>query len=245
MIRGPLTVVAVLGGVADAEAHEVEAAAIHQVDDELELVHRLEVGELGLVAGLDERLEAHLDERRDAAAQDGLLAEQVGLGLLGEGRLEDARPGRADRPAVGQDAVARGARRVAVDGEQGRHAAAGPIDRAEQVARALGRDHPDVDDAGRVDPPEVDVEAVGEHQQVAGAQVRRDLRVVDRLLGGVRDEDHDHVGGLDGVGDVGDAQPGLRGEGAALGPGREPDDDVDPGLVEVQGVGVALASRSR
>ena len=51
-------VVAVLGGVADAEAHEVEAAAVHQVDDELELVHRLEVGELGLVAGLDERLEA-------------------------------------------------------------------------------------------------------------------------------------------------------------------------------------------
>ena len=51
-------VVAVLGRVADAEAHEVEPAAIHQVDDQLELVHRLEVGELGLVAGLDQRLEA-------------------------------------------------------------------------------------------------------------------------------------------------------------------------------------------
>jgi hypothetical protein len=47
-------------------------------------VHRLEVGQLGLVAGLDERLERHLHERRGAAAQDGLLAEQVGLGLLGE-----------------------------------------------------------------------------------------------------------------------------------------------------------------
>ena len=90
-------VVAVLGGVADAEAHEVQAAAVHQVDDQLELVHRLEVGELGLVAGLDERLERHLDQGRDAAAQERLLAEQVGLGLLLERRLEDAGPGRADR----------------------------------------------------------------------------------------------------------------------------------------------------
>ena len=91
-------VVAVLGGVADAEAHEVEAAAVHQVDDELELMHRLEVGELGLVAGLDERLEGRLDERRDAAAEERLLAEQVGLGLLGEGRLEDARTRGAEAP---------------------------------------------------------------------------------------------------------------------------------------------------
>ena len=81
---------------------------------------------------------------------------------------------------------------------------------------------------------------MGEHQEVAGAQVRRDLRVVDRLLGGVRDEDHDHVGGLDRIGDVGHAQPGLGGEGPALGPGRQPDDDVHAGFVEVQGVGVAL-----
>ena len=49
----------------------------------------LEVGELGLVAGLAEDLEAGLDEGGDAAAEDGLLAEEVGLGLLGEGGLED------------------------------------------------------------------------------------------------------------------------------------------------------------
>ena len=132
-----------------------------------------------------------------------------------------------------------------MDGEQGGHAAAGPVDRAQQVAGALGRDHPDVDDAGRVDPPEVDVEAVGEHQQVAGPQVRLDLRVVDGLLGGVGDEDHDHVGGLDRVGDVGDPQARVRGERPALGSRRQPDDDVDAGFVEVQGVGVALRRRSR
>ena len=129
-----------------------------------------------------------------------------------------------------------------MDGEQGRDAATGPIDRPEQVARTLRRDHPDVDDAGRVDPPEMDVEAVGEHQQVAGSQVRRDLLVVDRLLGGVGDEDHDHVGGLDRIGHVGHAQARVGGESPALGARREPDDDVDAGLVQVEGVGVALAA---
>ncbi len=178
----------------------------------------------------------------DPTAQDGLLAEQVGLGLLGERRLEDPGARRADRPRVGEDAVAGRARGVAVDREQRGHAAAGPVDGAEQVARALRRDHPDIDDPGRIDPPEMDVEAMGEHEQVAGVEVRRDLLVVDRLLGGVGDEEHDHVGGLDGVGDIGDAQAGVRRERPALGARREPDDHVDPRFVEVEGVGMALAA---
>ena len=37
-------------------------------------------------------------------------------------------------------------------------------------------------------------------------------------------------------------RPGLVGERAALRARREPDDDVDARLVEVQGVGVALAA---
>jgi hypothetical protein len=120
-------------------------AAVHQVDDELQLVHRLEVGELGLVAGLDERLERRLDEGRDAAAEERLLAEQVGLGLLREGRLEDAGPGRSDPAGVREDACPGRPGRVVLDREERRHAAALLVDRAEEVARALRRDHPDVD----------------------------------------------------------------------------------------------------
>ena len=185
--RGPRHVVAVLGGVADAEAHEVEPAAVHQVDDELELVHRLEVGELGLVAGLHERLEGGLDERRDATAQQRLLPEQVGLGLLLEGRLEHARARRAKAAGVGQDARPGRARGVLLDREQGRHAAARHVHRAQQVAGSLGRDHAHVDVRRGLDAPEPDVEAVGEHQQRAGREVGRDLRVVDLLLDRVRD----------------------------------------------------------
>ena len=131
---------------------------------------------------------------------------------------------------------------VPLDREQGGHAAAGLVDRADEVAGTLRRDHPDVDGRRRVDPPEPQVEAVGEHQQLAGAQVRRDLGVVDGLLRRVRHEDHDDVGRLDRVGDVGDPQARLLGVGPALRPGRQPDDDVDPALVQVQRVRMPLAA---
>ena len=65
-------------------------------------MHALEVRELGLVAGLDQRLEGALDERRDAAAEDGLLAEEVGLGLLEEGGLQYAAAGGADAFCIGE-----------------------------------------------------------------------------------------------------------------------------------------------
>ena len=98
------------------------------------------------------------------------------------------------------------AARVLVDGEECRHTAAGLVDRAEQVAGALGRDHRTSTSRGGCDPLEPDVEAVGEHQQLARPQVGLDLGVVDLLLLGVRDEDHHDVGLLHGIGDVRDAQ---------------------------------------
>ena len=62
----------------------------------------LEIGALGLIAGLDQGLEGHLHQGADAAAEDDLLAEEVGLGLLGERGLEDAGAGAADPLGVGQ-----------------------------------------------------------------------------------------------------------------------------------------------
>ena len=44
----------------------------------------------GLVACFGEDLEAVLDELGGGAAEDCLLAEQVGFGLFGEGGLDDA-----------------------------------------------------------------------------------------------------------------------------------------------------------
>src|SRR5512143_351690 len=62
-------VVAVLGGVGDRIAHVGEAALVEEVDDQLHLVHALEVRHLGLVARVHQRLEGRLDQVRHAAAQ--------------------------------------------------------------------------------------------------------------------------------------------------------------------------------
>ena len=89
-------VVAPLGGVGDRVAHPRQPALVDQVDDQLQLVQALEVRDLRLVAGLDERVEPGPDQLGQPAAQHPLLAEQVGLGLFLEPRLDDARAGRAD-----------------------------------------------------------------------------------------------------------------------------------------------------
>src|ERR1035437_2464002 len=73
-------VVAVFGGVADAVAHVAEAAFLDEVHDEFEFVEALEVGDLGGVAGFDQSLETSADEFGRAAAEDGLLAEEVAFG---------------------------------------------------------------------------------------------------------------------------------------------------------------------
>ncbi len=82
--------------------HLAEAALVHEVDDQLQFVHTLEVGHLLAVAGLNERLVPLFDEAGDAATEDGLLAEEIGFGLLAERRLDGTRPRTADPLRVGQ-----------------------------------------------------------------------------------------------------------------------------------------------
>src|SRR6266404_245752 len=81
---------AVLGRVGDRVVHPLDPALPDQVDDQLQLVQALVVGDFGLVTGFDERLEAELDQLGDAAAEHGLLAEEIRLGLLRERGLDHA-----------------------------------------------------------------------------------------------------------------------------------------------------------
>src|SRR5689334_1284803 len=99
-------------------------------------MHRLEIRELRLIAGLDERLERRLHERRDATAEQRLLAEQVGLGLLGEGGLEHTGACRAEAAGIGKDAVASGPGGVTLDGEQCRDTTALAVHATKQMPRA-------------------------------------------------------------------------------------------------------------
>ena len=128
-------VVAVLGRIADGVAHVVQAAAVHQIDDQLQLVHALEIGDFRLVACLHQRFEAGLHERADAAAQHGLLAEEIGFRLLCKRRLDDSRAGHADAFAVGERQRARLARGILVHGEQRRRTSAFDVELADAMAR--------------------------------------------------------------------------------------------------------------
>src|SRR5829696_3158283 len=112
--------VAVLGGVGDRVAHPGDALLVHEVDDQLELVQALEVRQPGVVARVDERLVPGADELGDAAAQHGLLAEQVSLGLVLERRFDHAAARAADALGVGERELLGVAGLVLVDRDQAR-----------------------------------------------------------------------------------------------------------------------------
>ena len=159
--------VTVLGRVGDELVHLGEAAFVQQVDDELQLVQALVVGDFGLIAGFDQRFETLEHQIAGAAAQHGLFAEQIRLGLFREGRLEHAAARAADAVTVGERLGERIAGRVLVDGDQRRHAAALLVLAAHEIAGTLGRDQHHVEILARLDLLEVDVEAVREQQRRA------------------------------------------------------------------------------
>src|SRR5207302_1887390 len=105
------------------------------------------VGDLRRVSGSREGLEPGLDQRGDAAAQDRLLAEQIGLRLLAERRLEHARAGAADPGGIGEGIGQHIAARILVHRDERRHAPARPswsgtsimMTSAARAASATGR----------------------------------------------------------------------------------------------------------
>ena len=240
---GAAGIVAVFGRVRDRIAHVGEAALVDQVDDQLDLVQALEISHLGRVAGLDQGVVAGRDQRAEAAAEHDLLAEEVGLAFLAEGRLDDAGPAAADGRAIAEPDLRCVARGVLRHGQEAGHARAALIFRAHQMARALGRDHEDVEVLARLDQVEVDVEAVGESQCGAFAHVGGQMLAVKVGLQLVRGQDHDDVGPGRGLGRGHDLDAGLLGLLGAGRSGPQPDPDVgDAAVLKVVGMGVSLAA---
>jgi hypothetical protein len=163
----PAREVAVLGGVGDRVAHVGDPTLVDEVDDQLHLVDGLEVRHLGGVARLHQRLVAGGHQRREAPAEHRLLAEEIGLRLLAEVRLDDPGTTRTDALRVGEADLQGVSRGIGVHRHEGRDALPFRVERAHRVPGPLGRHHEDVDALGRSDAPEVDVEAVGHGEVVA------------------------------------------------------------------------------
>src|SRR5262249_46821439 len=105
-------IVAVLGRVTDRVAHVAEPALIEEVDNELELMQTLEIRDLRLISGFDQRLESGLYQRADSAAKHRLFAKQIALGLLFESGFDvvgvDVDEAGRDQEAGGVDLLAAG-----------------------------------------------------------------------------------------------------------------------------------------
>src|SRR5690625_393107 len=239
---GPGDVVAVFRGVGDRPALLGDPALDHEVDDELELVEHLEVGNLGLVAGLGENLEAVLHELGGPTAQDRLFAEEVGLGFFGEGGLDPTGAQPADGLGVGERERPGLTGVVLLDRDDHGYSAAVDVFAAHDVARALGGDHDDVNGVLGLDEAVADVESVPEHECGAVGEVRCDLFGVDDPLHRVGGEENDDVGLLHSVGNGEDLEPlvfRLLDRGAALSQAYA---NVNTGVAQAQSVGVPLAA---
>ena len=101
----------------------------------------------------------------------------------------------------------------------------------------------DVDILARLDQVEMDVEAVGEEQQRARLQIRRDLIGVDLALQLVGRQHHDDVGPFGGLGDGHDLEAGAFRLGGRGGAGAQRDRDfLDAGFLEIERMREALAA---
>ena len=156
-------------------------------------MNALEVSVLRSVASLNQSLKASLHQLANAAAEDSLLTEQVGLGLGLEGGLEDAGTAAADTAGICQSDVHSLAGSVLIYASQIRNTLTLFVCTTNDVTRALRSNHDNVNVSRRNDLLEVDVEAVRESQYVARLQVRSDNVLVDVSLLLIRSQHHDDV----------------------------------------------------
>ena len=156
-------------------------------------MHALEISDLRLITGLDQRLEGGLDQRAHPTAEDALLAEEVGLGFLGEGGLQRAGARHADAPGIRKCDLARSSGGILMHRQQARGATALHEGLAHAVPGRFGRNHAHVHLGRRLDGFEAYVEAVPEHQRLSGAEVRLDALGVDFRLSSVGRQQHNHI----------------------------------------------------
>src|SRR5437588_9739432 len=128
-----------------------------------------------------------------------------------------------------------------MNGQEAGDAAAFRILRSYPMARAFRSDHEDVNVRRRHDLPEVNVEAVAEGQIAVLLQIRGYVSPIDRSLDFVRSEHHHDVRALCRIGARHHFEPGALGllPRSAF---AQADEDVHAALLQIQGMGVSLAS---
>src|ERR1039457_2621554 len=143
--------VAVLGGIADREAHAADARFVDEIDNEFHFMTALEVRHLGSVTGLDEGFEAREEQFRATAAEDGLFADKIRLGFFANRGLKHRGAGGADALGPRERDLFGLAGGVLMDRDERRNAFALGVHTTDEMTRALRRDEKHVDILGRDD----------------------------------------------------------------------------------------------
>ena len=226
------------------EAHAADARFIHQVHNQLQFVQTFEVSHLRLVTGLDQRFVASQNQRAGPAAQDGLLAEQVGLGLFFERGFYHAGARGADALRPGQRHVLRLPARILVNRDERRHAFAFEILAADNVAGPLRSNQNHIHVFRRDHRFEMNGETVRKQQRFAGVQVRRHVPLVSRRLFRVRQRHENHIAPTHRCGGADHFKSLFLRDRNGFAAFIKADDDVHPAVFEVQRMGVALRTKA-
>src|SRR5690554_522529 len=238
-------VLAVLSVVGDGVVHVGDAAFVHQVNNQLQLVQTLKVRHFQSVARFGQGFETGFNQLNRATTQNRLLTEQVGFSFIFEGGFDDTGTAAADAAGVGQGYVLGVAGSVLEDRDQIRNTAALGELGAYSVARRLRSNHDHVQVFARNDLVVVDSKTVSERQGSALLQVRLDFVAVQLGLELVRSQHYNNVGGSNGRSHV----AGLQAVGFSLGDGgragTQTNHYVYTGVLQVARVRVALGAEAQ
>ncbi len=214
---------------------------MQQVHDQLQFMHDFVVGDFGLVTGFHERFEAGHDEFGRAAAQHGLLPEQVGFRLLGERRLDDTGAGATDAGRISECQLEGIAGCILVHGDEAGNAVTFFILTPYQAPGALGSDQHDIEIAARFNLLEVDGKTVCEKQGRTLGDVVDDS-AVKALLHHVGREKRNDCGILHGFSRFHHREPvGFRLRPAGAIP-PQTHDYIESAVLEIQCVSTPLAA---
>src|SRR5260370_28122426 len=115
------------------------------------------------------------------------------FGLPGKGGFQNGGGRGAESLGVCEGKRFRGTASILCDRQERGCSATFGKDFADAVARGFRSDHGDIDGGRRFDRAEADVEAVREHQSLAGLEIWLDGVAVELGLLGIRYENHDYV----------------------------------------------------
>src|ERR1043166_8754672 len=237
---GPGAIGAVFGGVGDGAVHAGDAAPVHQIDQQLELVQAFEIGEFRRVTRIDQRVERRAHELRGATTKHHLLAEEIGFRFLLDGGLDQA-GATTDGAAIGERQRLRPAARVLVNGEKADIAVATQIVGAQGVAGAGRRHQYNIEIVAGPNKAEMQREAMDEKQRGALLHSGRQIACVDFGKLRVRRRQHDNVGLARGHGIAHNRKAGGPRFVRARAQLARADDDVrHAGVAQVQRMRLAL-----